>query len=167
MRNSKRDTFRLGFVAVLTLPLFAGCGGSSGVERYIPAEATARKALETALEAWRSGKPAGAVENTSPVVFVTDTHRPPRQTLKSFEILGEVPGNAPRCFAVKLQFSQTDAEERARYVIVGIDPLWVYRQEDYDLLAHWEHKMPSADDAATSQGGDSTGQSPASGTLSK
>jgi hypothetical protein len=26
-------------------------------------------------------------------------------------------------------------------VVIGIDPLWVFRHEDYDLLLHWEHPM--------------------------
>ena len=37
-------------------------------------------------------------------------------------------------------------------MIVGIDPLWIFRHEDYDLLLHWEHQMPteSKQDPATS-----------------
>lgn len=146
-----------GYVALATL-LIAGCGRSSGVERYIPEEKVAKTALDAALEAWCAGTPAGAVANTSPVVYVTDTHRRPGQELRTFEILGPVPGNAPRCFAVKLVFDKPAAEERARFVIVGIDPLWVYRQEDYDLLTHWEHKMPPADEPASSPVANSASQ---------
>ena len=37
-----------------------------------------------------------------------------------------------------------------RFVVFGIDPLWVFRQEDYEMFAHWEHLMdgpeaPAAD----------------------
>ena len=45
---------------------------------------------------------------------------------------------------MKLKLSNPTAEKRERYVIVGIDPLWIFRQEDYDLLLHWEHQMPPA-----------------------
>lgn len=101
------------------------------------------------LNAWRDGVPAGSVPNTKPEVFVTDAHRRPGQKLEAFEILGPVPGNAPRCFAVKLKLVNPDAEERVRFVIVGIEPLWVFRQEDYDMLTHWEHPMPPTTDATS------------------
>ncbi|MBI5760289.1 MAG: hypothetical protein HZA46_17375 [Planctomycetales bacterium] len=106
--------------------------------------------MEATLSAWQSGEPAGTVPNTKPEVFVTDSHRRPDQKLEAFEILGPVPGNAPRCFAVKLKLVYPDAEERVRFVVVGIEPLWVFRQEDYDMLAHWEHPMPPADTATSS-----------------
>lgn len=143
--------FQTGFVGccLLAAALLAGCGRSSGTERYIPSEDTARKALDATLSAWRDGAAAGSVPNTKPEVFVTDSHRRADQKLEAFEILGLVPGNAPRCFAVKLQLVNPDAEERVRFVIVGIEPLWVYRQEDYDMLTHWEHPMPPADNVTS------------------
>jgi hypothetical protein len=48
---------------------------------------------------------------------------------------------AGRCYVVGLKFDNPPAERRERFVVVGIDPLWVFRKEDYDKLAHWEHPM--------------------------
>jgi hypothetical protein len=94
------------------------------------------------MEAWKKGEPAGLVAGTKqPAIHVIDSHRTPGQNLSQYEILGEVPGNAPRCFAVKAYLSAPEKEERLRYIVVGIDPLWVFRQEDYDLLSHWSHPM--------------------------
>ena len=52
-------------------------------------------------ETCRKPDAAGAVPGTKPVVYVIDSHRKPGETLDSYEVLGEVPGNAPRCFAVR------------------------------------------------------------------
>jgi hypothetical protein len=75
------------------------------------------------------------------VVHVTDSTRVKQRPLLAWEILGRVPGNAPGCYAVRLQLDQPREERRERYVVIGIDPLWVFRHEDYDLLMHWEHPM--------------------------
>ena len=83
------------------------------------------------------------MKNTHPALFVVDTYRRENQTLTSFEILGEVPGTTKRTFLVKLTLANPDAQEKARYSVLGIDPLWVYRHEDLEMLAHWEHPMPS------------------------
>ena len=96
------------------------------------------------MQSWQRGEPAGPLKNTLPALFVVDSHRRENQTLTGFEILGEVPGATKRTFLVKLTLSDPDAEEKARYSVIGIDPLWVYRHEDLEMLAHWEHPMPAS-----------------------
>ena len=124
--------------------LSVGCGPQfgSGQERYIPASAAATATITLALEAWQRGQPPGEVTGTKPAVFVVDTYRREGQTLERFEILGEVTGLTQRTYLIKLQFANPAVEEKVRYSVIGIDPLWVYRHEDLELLTHWEHKMP-------------------------
>jgi hypothetical protein len=43
--------------------------------------------------------------------------------------------------------------QKVRYLVHGIDPLYVYRQEDFDLLNHWDHMMLGKE---ASQDGDET-----------
>ena len=43
-------------LAAFGLLLLAGCTKSGGEERYIPTEASARQALESALSRWRDGQ---------------------------------------------------------------------------------------------------------------
>ena len=128
---------------VVCLSLFAalltGCGDPAA--RYVPSPTQAVTAVKASLDDWKKGLPAGPVSDTKPTVFVVDSQRRELTVLSDYQILGEVPGNAPRCLAVHLRWANPEKEERARYVVVGIDPLWVFRQEDYDLLAHWEHPM--------------------------
>ena len=46
-----------------------------------------------------------------------------------------------RPFAVRLLLDTPAETITTRYLVVGQDPLWVFRQEDYELILHWEHKM--------------------------
>lgn len=131
------------FAAWLLCGLCAGCGSSSGShERYVPNVKQASATIETALEAWRRGDPVGELRDVKPRIFVVDSHRRDGQTLEQFEILGEVVGLTQRTFLIKVKLANPAAEEKVRFAVLGIDPLWVYRHEDLELLAHWEHKMP-------------------------
>jgi hypothetical protein len=58
--------------------------------------------------------------------------------LIDYEMLGEVSGEGPRTFVVRLKLDNPVAKREVRYYLVGIDPLWVFRQEDYDALVHWD-----------------------------
>jgi hypothetical protein len=118
----------------------AGCGRNHrrDAERYIPAPETARQALVTALDAWQADQPPGPIAAATPPVVLVDTHRKPNQRLQRYVVQGEVPGNGPRCFAVRLTFEDPPEEQKLRFVIFGIEPIWVYRQEDYDMITRWE-----------------------------
>lgn len=121
-----------------------GCAGrSADIEHYTPETGTARAALEAALNEWRNGQPPGEIRGASPAVQVVDTHRRPEQRLERFEILGEVGGDAGRCFSVRLTLANPSEEEKLRFIVVGISPLWVFREDDFTMLTHWDHPMPS------------------------
>jgi hypothetical protein len=125
----------------IAMALFAlGCGDRSA--RYTPSAATADAAVRSALDAWQQGQPPGAVPDTQPAVQMIDAGRKPGQTLSSYRILGETRGPSGRTFAVVLRLASPEEEIKTQYIVVGIDPLWVFRQEDYGLLAHWDHHMP-------------------------
>jgi hypothetical protein len=120
-----------------------GCGKRTGAtERFVPPAATAREALSTALKSWQNGDAPGTIPATSPPIQLVDAHRKPGQKLASCAILGEVAGGGPRTFAVKVKFEDPPEESRLRFVVVGRDPIWIFREEDYELLLHWEHAMP-------------------------
>lgn len=135
---------RMVLAAAVLISLCVGCGSPRrSHERYVPAPETAQATIRTALEAWQRGEPVGEIPGTKPLIFVTDAHRRDGQKLEHFEILGEVPGATQRTYLVKVTFSNPAAEEKIRYAVLGIDPLLVFRHEDLELLAHWEHKMPN------------------------
>lgn len=132
-----RRLFLTLVVSCLALP---GCAKSSGYERYVPAPALAAEALNQVLAAWQSGDASQSLAScSSPItIHVVDTTRQPGQRLADYEVLGEISGEGPRTFAVRLKFENPSLEEKALYYLVGIDPLWVFRQEDYDAVAHWD-----------------------------
>lgn len=136
-------TFWKGWIAAALLAaasLAAGCRGRSEAD-YIPAAEPARAALVKALDAWRKDEPPGRIEGR-PAIQVGDTHRRTGQRLARYEVLGELPSDEGRLFSVRVYLENPAAEEKVNYLVVGIDPLWVWRQEDYHMLSHWEHKMP-------------------------
>lgn len=126
-----------------------GCDAStSSPSPAVPPVATAETALRDSLDAWQGGRrdPGGLI-GSGPAVGVVDTLRPERPLI-GFDILGATGSDGPaRTFAVRLQLGEPAEELDASYLVLGRDPLWVFRREDYDLILHWEHKMaaPAAD----------------------
>jgi hypothetical protein len=124
--------------------LFCLCGcGSNRTGRYVPEAGVAQQALTASLTAWKEEKGTSLRLEGSTAVEVVDRYRRPGQTLTSFRVLGEVSGDGGRWFQVELQLANPAQTEQVRYVVVGIDPLWVFRQTDYELLGHWDHPMPA------------------------
>ena|SRR5947209_1180420 len=118
--------------------LAVGCGGRGDPERYVPRPADAQAALAAALDAWKAGQPPGRLTTAGAPVQVVDSHRRPGQRLKDYAVLGEVPGDARRCFAVRLTLEEPSEERQTRYVVIGIDPVWVFSHDDYQMMIHWE-----------------------------
>ncbi len=145
MGRSMAISLAKGWRQALLCGLVALCGCSRSArsgEEFIPPVEQARATLETALQSWREQRLAGdAIPGTSPAIVMSDTIRKPGQRLERYEILGEAPGDAPRCYAVRLVLANPREELTARYVVIGIDPLWVIRHEDYEMLEHWDHAM--------------------------
>lgn len=128
---------------LIALAALSGCGRQApDYTPYTPSIALAEDAVRRGLDAWKAGQAPGELPGTRPVIHVTDGGRKAGQTLESYRILGETRGSAGRTVAVILQLNNPSEEIRARYIVVGIDPLWMFRQEDYDLLMHWDHHMP-------------------------
>ena len=130
-----------------------GCSRPPDPKRFIPAPEQARAALEAVLLDWQRGLPCGMIDRQSVKVFPIDNQRKKDQELSGFEVLGEVPRPDVRCFAVRLIYQHPSGTASVRYVVHGIEPLYVYRQEDFDLLNHWDHLMPAEPDPAAPQSG--------------
>lgn len=121
----------------LLLPLGAGCGGDSAAA---PSDDAARAALGAALSAWSQGAKPGEVSGTDPKVTVHDTPWSQGQRLASFEILKEDEGAAvEKQFTVRLTLSKPERTEEARYHVLGVDPLMVFRDEDYQRNINMEN----------------------------
>jgi len=130
---------RISVLLFVSTMLITGCGSKS-VSDYVPDPSAAHEALIKVLEAWKRGEPVGPIDG-KPAVQVGDSQRQPGQVLESYEILGETGADGGRRFAVQVKFANPPAEEKVDYIVLGIDPLWVMRREDYNVIGHWEHKM--------------------------
>ncbi|MBX9584204.1 MAG: hypothetical protein K2X87_28225 [Gemmataceae bacterium] len=124
-----RTLFGLALAAVL-----AGCSRGGRVEDFTPPADNARKALDAALAHWQAGNPPGAVPGTTPAVEVLDGRWGAGQKLKEYEVLREEPAEGTaRTFAVRLTTDKGTQE--VKYMVLGIDPLWVYRDEEFRKLS--------------------------------
>jgi hypothetical protein len=109
----------------------AGCGGGGGTTRYVPDEAPAQSALETALQAWQSGEDYGPIESSTPAINIVDARWQSGAKLESFEVLDAgAEGDGPRQFQVRMKLAG-QPEETVTYLVVGIDPLHIFREQDY------------------------------------
>ena len=122
---------RLLSVAFLTLTLLVlGCGASD--RKYIPSQSTARGALEAALKAWKSGAAHGTVKSFQVPVETFDARWQAGKKLEQFEILREEPSEGPKTFVVKMKLADDKEEQEVTYLVLGKDPLLVFRKEDYN-----------------------------------
>ena len=131
---------RWPFIALVAAGLL-GCEPTPEPISIVPDPARGRQAIEAAMATWKAGHPPGIIEPTSPGVQVVDTHRKPGQTLVDFEILSDSADLRVRTFSLRLTLSESEERPVVRFLVVGIDPILVFRQEDYELLMHWEHRM--------------------------
>jgi hypothetical protein len=127
------------------LASIAGCergSGEAATPAFVPSWEEARQALESALSTWRDApSPLPASFGIRAVQYV-DKRRKPDQRLLSFQVLGQTDIENIRQFTVRLTLEGEDSPQLVKYNIVGRDPVWVFRLEDYEMFAHWEHDMP-------------------------
>lgn len=112
--------------------------------RVIPEPEAGQVAVTTALAEWKCGREPGTIDTVRPAIVVVDSHRKPGQTLERYEILGQVEDDNSRTYTVRVSMANPQEEPLLRFHVFGREPLWVFRQEDYDMLSHWECPPPEA-----------------------
>jgi hypothetical protein len=122
---------RLSVLCAGLLALLSGCGGNSHDE-YLPGASQAREAVEAALAEWKSGKPHETVRTLDTPIDMFDARWRDGQKLESFEITEELPANPHPSFKVRMRFAGSLQDEESTYLVMGIDPLLVFRSEDYE-----------------------------------
>lgn len=114
------------------LALAAGCSGTGSTAKFIPSETNARAALEATLNSWQEGKKPDQIEGTEVPVQAADFQWRSGKKLTSYEIISQEPGDGPPSFSVRLTIQGLKGPITVRYYVVGKDPLWVYREDDYN-----------------------------------
>ena len=126
-------------LTLLIAVVVTGCN-QRAKQDYTPSPERCRECLARALQGWQTGEVPGATVG-APQVQLADSQRKSGQRLIQFEILGEQPSEDGRRFSAHLKLGNPAAEETVSYVVLGIDPIWVIRLEDYELMTHWDHRM--------------------------
>lgn len=125
--------------AAVFLALLVGCG--QGNARFTPSTDVAKTSLETALTAWRDGKPCGPVE-AKPPVHVVDSVWQAGAKVESFTIGDEEDlGDGTKQFVVKLTMKEAKGarESEVRYVVHGLEPVYVFREDDYKRVLNMDN----------------------------
>ena len=130
-----------------------GCGDSrqGTPDIQVPSLESSKAALVTSLEAWKADhRVSGVLIGSKPAIGVVDATRADRPLL-DYEIVGPlmVDGKG-QPFAVRLVLGEPREALATRYIIMGLDPLWVFRQEDFERMIHWEHKMDDGETTPSS-----------------
>jgi hypothetical protein len=144
-----RSPVRLVTLGGAFVTLLAGCHQEpkNPFERYIPSSGSARAGVTSAMEGWLKGlSPEASGSSSSPEVHVVDQTRRADQKLARYEILGEVPAENARAFALRVTYEGTDEPEIVRFIAVGVDPMWIFRREDYEGI--WQHQEEAPADRA-------------------
>jgi hypothetical protein len=121
------------FVGCIVVCLAAGGCGKTGQASYIPSEAAGKQALEIALAGWQSGKPMALIESEgTAAVQPQDSDWRSGKKLVRFSIANEIPTTeGPKKFAVQLTLAGQPKPIETVYLVVGRDPIWVFRDSDY------------------------------------
>lgn len=114
-------------LAATLMAAYASCGGPS----MNPAADRARAALQSALEAWRAGEKPGLIPGTDPPVQAVDNDWTNGRKLAAFEILREQASNSDKRFVVKLTHAAPAATVETVYIVLGVSPIAVFREDDY------------------------------------
>jgi hypothetical protein len=128
-----------GLLPVLAFILagFAGCSRSN--ESYDPSTDKAHDALVATLDYWKSGHERNRIVGRTPFIEVVDSYWDTGVKLNSYDIGGEDTNeDGHRRFTVKLNVEDENPVQTVRYIVVGLNPLWVYREEDYKKAAGTE-----------------------------
>ena len=131
-------------VVCAALVLSIGCQSqpTPTVESYIPDEDVAQRALVAVLDAWQADRDLNKLDDGTALLLV-DARRRVGDRLGSYRIVGPQPWDRGRRFVVELTLQNEETPQKVRFVILGKDPLMVFRQEDFDMLANWMHPMDS------------------------
>lgn len=137
--SCRREWTTLGILALLTL---GACGHASAppLTNYVPEEDLARRALVAVLEGWLEDRSVDKLDGGAAILLV-DSRRRAGDKLAAYRIVGPQPWDRGRRFVVELTLQGETTSQKTRYVVVGIDPLMVFRQDDFDMLANWMHPM--------------------------
>jgi len=121
---------------LIALTALAGCGGGSAP---LPSSAAAREALRASLAAWKAGKPAASLLAGRPAIEAVDFEWKAGKILSDFRVGDEAPGEGVQTLSATLTFKGEPGPKPARYMVLGLDPVRIFRDEDYQRAMNMDN----------------------------
>lgn len=125
--------FNVIAACVLSALMFSltGCGGSDE-GKYLPSEASAKEALNAALQAWQNGQAHGPVTSWKVPIDTYDARWQAGEKLEKFEVIRSEQLDQHKAFIVKMKLASDPEEQEDTFLVIGNNPLMVFRKQDYD-----------------------------------
>lgn len=129
----QNHSFSVIAVYVFSAMMFSltGCGDSSEA-KYVPSEASATEALNAALQAWQNGQAHGTITSFKVPIDTFDARWQAGEKLEKFEVIRIEQLDQHKAFVVKVKLANDQEELEDTYVVIGNNPLMVFRKQDYD-----------------------------------
>jgi hypothetical protein len=114
----------------------AGCGGGSAP---LPSTVEARQALQMSLDAWKAGKPAASLVGEKPSIEIVDYEWKAGKVLSDYTLGQEAPGQGVQTFSASLTIKGEPGPKEVKYMILGLDPMRIFRDEDYNRAMNMDN----------------------------
>ena len=121
-------------------PALGGCGPGSAP---LPSTEAAREALRASLDAWKAGRPASTLAARQPGVDFVDFEWKAGQKLADYALGEESPGQGTQTFAATLTLPGTSTPKKVEYMVLGLDPIRIYRDEDFRRALNMDNAPPT------------------------
>lgn len=119
---------RPGRSLLILLATLAGCGGGSAP---LPSVEAAKQALQSSLDAWKAGRPASSLTEGKPRIEAVDFEWKSGKVLESYTLGAQASEQGTQTFAASLKLKGEPAAKDVKYMVLGLDPVHIYRDEDY------------------------------------
>ena len=123
-------------VSLITTVAFAGCGDGSAP---LPSTVASRQALQASLDAWKAGKAASSLSAEKPSIEVVDFEWKAGKVLTEYALGEDSPGQGTQTFSATLTLKGELATKSVRYMVLGLDPIRIYRDEDFNRAMNMDN----------------------------
>ena len=123
-------------LSLIVPSMFAGCGSGSAP---LPSTVASRQALQASLDAWKAGKPASTLSAEKPSIEAVDFEWKAGKVLTEYVLGEESPGQGTQTFSVTLTLQGEPAAKSVQYMVLGLDPIRIYRDEDFNRAMNMDN----------------------------
>ncbi len=130
---------KIRWICLVAAIAAAGCGAEGKSGAPMPTGQEARAALEKALDSWKAGKPPSSIADQTPKIDVVDSQWKAGDVLESYSIVNEKQGEGNKTFGVKLTLKKPPGSKDVEYMVLGKDPVRIYRDEDFTRMLNMDN----------------------------